>query len=209
MVSLDGPVSQCLNLISLVALWFNLIGQICFNDYRKLEFYIFIIPYYSIYLIFQFFTTGFRKFMTVKNIGSVLKANIEKKFIINFDGEAYHEESGSEGKYNKTTYKQTIQYNFKSGSDCSAIIIDSEDTKNRRYLNLEFEYIYICVDEMTYKEEREAYNKLSSELCDKDGKYKINLKVITPDMHSTNFVYLTNCWMLFLDRLIYIICIFF
>ena len=27
-------------------------------------------------------------------------------------------------------------------------------------------------------------------------------------MHSTNFVYLTNCWMLFLDRLIYIICIF-
>ena len=61
---------------------------------------------------------------------------------------------------------------------------------------------------MTYKEEREAYNKLSSELCDKDEKYKINIKVITPDMHTTNFVYLTNCWILFLDRLIYIICIF-
>ena len=45
---------------------------------------------------------------------------------------------------------------------------------------------------MTYKEEREAYNKLSSELCDKDGKYKINLKVITPDMLSTNFIYLTS-----------------
>ena len=85
MVCLDGTVSNGCNLVCLVILWLNLIGQICFNDYRKLEFYIFIIPYYSIYLIFQFFTTGFRKFMTVKNIGSVLKANIEKKFIIKFD----------------------------------------------------------------------------------------------------------------------------
>ena len=86
------------------------------------------------------------------------------------------------------TYKQTIQYFFKSGSDCSTIIIDSEDIKHKRYINLEFEYIVICADNMTYREKNESYDTFSNEIPNKDKKGKVNIKVIIPDVHTKNII---------------------
>ena len=89
------------------------------------------------------------------------------------------------------------------------IIIDSQDIKHRRYLNLEFEYIVICADDMTYKEKSESYDTFSNEISNKDKKVKVNIKVIIPDVHTKNIIDLANVknsrCIIFLDKFIFII----
>ena len=176
MANIEGCFLLCFNMIVSTLLWIFLLLELTSYNHKRGLYFPHIIILYSIYLVLQFISTVIKKCRTAKNIETVLKANIEKKFTINFDGEAYHEENDSVGEHDSITYKQTIQYFFKSGSDCSMIIIDSEDIKHRRYLNLEFDYIVICADDMTYKEKSESYDTFSNEISNKDKKAKVNIK---------------------------------
>ena len=101
-----------------------------------------------------------------------------------------------------------MQYFYKSGSDYSVIIIDSKSINNSRYLILTINHTYVCADEMTKKERNESYKNFSKEISKKDREFKVKEELIIPGTHTRNFIYLTNYWRIFLDRVIYIICIF-
>ena len=87
---------------------------------------------YLIYLILQFSTIGFRKFIKTKNIRDILKINIENKFSIKFNGQAWHIIKDTHKKSRKMiTYDKKVIYDFKTGADFSNIIINSESIQKK------------------------------------------------------------------------------
>ena len=132
---------------------------------------------YLIYLILQFSTTGFRKFIKIKNIRDILKINIENKFSIKFNGQAWHIIKDTHEKSRKMIiYDKKIIYDFKTGADFSNIIINSESVQKKRYLDLEIEYKYICLDNETKKHHDIKYEEFCNETRIKDN-YFSNRKI--------------------------------
>ena len=128
---IEGDNSIALNWVSSVLLWIAIIlASYLSKDFRKeiknMDFdklshdscfwLIFIL--YALYLILQFSTTGFRKFIKITNIHNVLKANIENSFEIKFHGKAWDFEENTDSEGNTTTskvvnYNEKINYEFK------------------------------------------------------------------------------------------------
>ena len=167
---------------------------------------------YLIYIILQFSTTGFRKFIKIQNICNVLKINIENTFEIKFHGKAWHEETDTDSQGNTTThnvvtFNEKIKFEFKSGADCSKINIDSNDINNKRYLDLEIGIEEICVDEKTKKEFTITYDEFYERTRRADDFFSVKKKIKIPNAHSKNIITLSNSYIIILDRIIYIICI--
>ena len=206
MTEKKAEISTSLSVLFSLLFWGITIYDIIFYIIRKKEFSIptnFIFYFASI--LTQFCSRRFRIFLFSKNIRNVLKANIEKKFSINYYGKAYHQESGENGDFDYTTYKETYPYFFKSGADCSVIDIDSKDMGRLRYIDLEIEQIWICADEETYQEEKEACNNFSNEISKKDKQFKVERKIIIPGTTDRVSIYITNFCLTFLDKFLYII----
>ena len=170
-----------------------------------------IIAFYSFYLICQLATTGFRKFIKIQNIRSVLKANIEKKFDIKYFGKSWHEEedtdiNGNSKKKTIVTFEKKIPYIFQSGADYSLININWDDINNKRYLDLEIEFVYIAVDKKTHEEERAAYDAFHRE-ASRDESFLVKNYISMKNSHSKNIISSSNCFILILDRFIFIIFI--
>ena len=164
---------------------------------------------YLIYLILQFSTTGFRKFIKTGNIRDILKINIENKFSIKFHGQAWYIMKEANNKSRKMiTYDKKIIYHFKTGSDFSNIIINSESVKNKKYLDLEIEYEYICLDNETKKEHDIKYEEFYNETRIKDNFFSVKKLVEIPNAHSKNIISLQNPCLTILDKIIFIIAIF-
>ena len=168
---------------------------------------------YFIYLILQFSKTGFRKFIKIHEICKILKINIENTFEIKFHGKAWHEVTDTDSHGNTTTrdvvtFNEKKKYEFKSGADCSKIIIDSNDINNKRYLDLEIEIEEICVDEKTKNEFKTSYDEFYERTRKADDFFSVKKKIKIPNAHSKNIITLSNSYIIILDRIIYIICIF-
>jgi hypothetical protein len=103
-------------------------------------FYI-ILGFYIIYLLLQFFTTGFRKIYIYHSFKTVLKDNVENKFKIKYHGKAWHIETdtdsnGHQTKHENTIFNKAIHFSFESGADFSVGNINSSDNNNSRYFDL-------------------------------------------------------------------------
>ena len=187
------------------------IKELDFNYLIKIHAFRAIIAFYSFYLLCQIFTTGFRKFMRFQRIRTVLKKNIENKFKIKYHGEAWHEEEreDDEGhKYTETveTFNETYKYKFSSGADYSVININLYDIDNKRYFDLEIEYDYIAIDSDTYNDESKAYSEFYNRAsCDES--FFVKKIVDIKGGHSKNIISFGNCFIVFLDKLIFLICI--
>ena len=222
---IEGDDSIAINWLSSLSLWLvTILASYLSKDFRKgiinLDFdklshdscfwLVFIL--YLLYLILQFSTTGFRKFIKIENIRNVLKTNIENSFEIKLHGKSWDFEENTDSEGNTTTskvvtYNEKIKYKFKSGADCSKIIIDSNNIINKRYLLIEIEIEEICADEKTKIEyEIECYN-LNEEAKRKGQCFSFTKKIKIPNSHSKNIITLSNSCIIILDRIIYIICI--
>lgn len=199
---IEGPIEIVINMGLSIFFWIYSIYIITQkNNVDGLQIFL-----YFIYLIFQFTTTGFRKFMNIKTISNALKENIETKFNIKYKGKAYHT-TDSDEPIEEKTYEESIPFLFKSGADCSHIDIDLKDIKHR-YLDFEINYIFICADEKTYQEESEAYNNFYNETSKKDKKFEVKKDISVSKYKALYIIHHTNCIVLFLDRFFYIIFIF-
>ena len=222
---LEGTNAQVTNWIFTCLFWIispimlaisnNIIDNIkTLNFYGLIQdvFFDIILGFYIIYLLSQFFTTGFRKFMRFHSFKTVIKNNIENKFKIKYHGEASHTEThrdsnGHETTYDVTTFNETIKFLFESGADYSVVNINSSDINNTRYFDLEIEYKYIVLDQKTYEEENKAYNDFYAR-ANCDDYCSVKRIVDVKYAHSKNIISLTNCFIVYFDRLIYLICIF-
>ena len=149
--------------------------------------------------------------MTIQNIRSVLKANIENKFKIKYYGKSWHEEEDiiSNGRTEKKTvytFDKKIPYIFQSGADYSLININWNDINNKRYLDLEIEFVYIAVDIKTLEEEKAAYDAFYRE-ASQDEHFFVKNYVSMKNSHSKNIISFSNCYIIILDRFIFLIFI--
>ena len=187
------------------------IKELDFNYLIKIPAFRAIIAFYSFYLLCQIFTTGFRKFMRFQRIHTVLKKNIENKFKIKYHGEAWHmvevqDDDGGSSQRKVRTFKETCEYEFNSGADYSVISINSDDINNKRYFDLEIEYEYIALDRDTFDNESKAYSNFYNRTnCDEF--FSVKKLVDIKGGHSKNIISFGNCFIVFLDKLIFLICI--
>ncbi len=125
---LEGTNAQVTNWIFTCLFWIispimQAISNNIIDNIKRLNFYGLIqdvffditLGFYIIYLLLQFFTTGFRKFMRFHSFKTVIKNNIENKFKIKFHGESYHyrtdmDSNGNERAYKVTTFNETIKF---------------------------------------------------------------------------------------------------
>ena len=226
---LEGTDSQVINWFFTISFWIatiitllvseNIIGNVIENIksldvlglIKNVGFDV-IVGFYIIYLLFQFFTTGFRKFMRFHSFHTVLKNNIENKFKIKYHGVAWHtvterDSDGNETTRDIITFDKKIEYFFKSGADYSVINIDPLDINSSRYFDLEIEYDFIALDKNTFEGENKAYNDFYN-MANCDESCSVCRIIDVKNSHSKNIISLTNCFIVFFDRLIYLICIF-
>ena len=218
---LEGKLANSINFLYTVLLWlafYFLLTQ--WNEFNIFHFDVNVMLHdwtfytscilYLIYLILQFSTTGFRKFIKVQDIRTILETNIENKFSIKFQGKAWHfTEEDMDGNRTKiNTFNKSIKYDIKSGGDYSYIIIDSNFANNKKYLDLEIEYDYICVDIQTEENHDNAFENFKNLTKNKDVNYSVNKIVEIPKAHSKNIISLTSNFIMTKDRILFIISIF-
>ena len=200
-------ICKCYVVVFSLLFWGVSLYDITFYGLREMSIPTILI-FYFIYLISQILSFEFWRFMLSKNIHGVLKANIEKKFSYIFHGKAYHQESGDNGDYDYTTYKEDYPFLFKSASDCSVIYLDTKDIEKLRYIDLKIEQFVICADELTFNEEKRVFDKFSNDISKKDKQFTVERRVNIPGTSDRVSIYITNFCITFLDKFLYIIFIF-
>ena len=200
-------ICKCYVIVFSLLFWGFFLYDLTFYGIRDMSIPTLLI-FYFLYLISQILSYDFRRFLFAKNIHSVFKANIEKEFSYYFHGKAYHQESGENGDYDHTTFKDDFQFFFKSAADCSVIYLDTKDIEKLRYLDLKIEQVVICADEMTNNEEIQSFNRFSKEISKKDKQFQVERRVTIRGTSDRVSIYMTNFCITFLDKFLYIIFIF-
>ena len=215
---LEGDKSNCFNVLYTFFFW-AMVYCAFTDEKRKIDttnlntvihdssFHI-ILAMYIVYLLMQFFTTGFRKFIQVQDISKILKVNIENKFRIIFKGKAWHEENRNGHNEDVTTFTKKIKYEFKCGADYSKVIIDSNYAEGKKYLDLEIEIEYICADDITKSNHDTAFSEFEDLVRRKDTYHSVKKVIEIPKAHSKNIISLTSCCSMTFDRILFIIAIF-
>ena len=130
---LEGPMADKFNCLCSIFLWLTvyILASTC-SKFQIVDLDVDVMIHdwtfyvdcgmYLIYLILQFSTTGFKKFIKTRNIRDILKINIENKFSIKFHGQAWYIMREKNETRKMVTYDTKIIYDFKTGSDFSNII---------------------------------------------------------------------------------------
>lgn len=191
------------------------ISYIYIYFYDKENFNIFsiiiLLMFYISNIIVQFVSVGFRKFLCIQNLKSILYNNIQNKFTVTIKAESWH--TTFEGENNTptrhTTFKEKVIFEFNSGCDNTVEIIRNELIKpHHKYLDLEITYNLECLDNWTQNEYNYVYNNLLEKARIADESHSINVIIGIKNGHSKNIVSLTNGFNRFLDIFLFIIFIF-
>lgn len=220
---LEGTGSNIFNCFSTIVVWLIILYVFLVSEDKltyikdgdilkliKSPSFIILIVFYLFYLILQFTTTGFRKFIVVNSIHEVLRTNIENTFKIKYHGLAWHtyttrNSQGNDEEQTVYTFDQKREYNFKSGCDYTVFDFDSE-IQDSRYLDLEIEFDFLALDQKTFDDEEKSFKDFSI-LADCDESYRVSRIVDIEKTHTKNIIAFTNYFFIILDRIIFIISI--
>ena len=189
-----------------ILVWFFLAGTIRnysldASNAAKLAFLILFLISYIVYLIFEFLSKEAKFLRTKKTDNDIFKkmGTYYKTFpAFEITCECYHYESATAqpGSYHKrVSYKEVFKFPYYSERDVSGLLIldcDSENIKDKYYVQLELIEELNFADSISYMDYEEAKKKLIKKNKNKDNSFEYFETKYIPGLEKENLMRITD-----------------